>query len=122
MKTLQILSLATVLFFSANTIGQSKENKAAEYKAVKELKHDFQNLFEDMPFEDTMCGKEESTISICFSVNEDGSLEFHHIIGQNQELVNYSKEIIANKEIVADKSVLNDNLYWIKVVFKYKKF
>ena len=122
MKTLKILSLVTVLFFTGITIGQSKEHNTEEQKAVKELNQNLQKLFKDMPFEDIMCGKRECSISICFTVNNDSSLEFYHIIGQNQKLVDYSKEIFANEGIKADNSVLDDEIYWIKMVFKYKKF
>lgn len=121
MKTIRIFTLITVLVFTGMVSGQSKENNSAEKQEIKTLKKNLNELFKDIPFEDVMCGEKECKLSVCFKVKDDGSLQIYHIIGKNEKLVDYSKKVFASEEVKVNNLILNDGIYWIKIVFKYNE-
>ena len=118
MKTIKILTLAVVLFFTGISISSAEVDSLAQNVAVEKLTKEFKSLYRGMPYSEVMCGNSECSISICFKVNENGKVEIIHVIGQNDELVKYSEKVFADKEITADKYIFDQEFYWIKMVFQ----
>ncbi len=119
MKTMRILTLTVLVLLTVSTVGQSKDNKIARKKAISQLNIDIKELFAEMPFEEIMNDTKKSELSVCFSVNNDGTVHFYHVLGKNSELVEYSKELLANSGLYLEKYLFNEDIYWIKIKFKY---
>lgn len=119
MKTIKFFTLAAVVLLITATVGQSKENEIARKKALTQLNFDIKELFDDMPFDELMKLNEESELSLCFNVMDDGTVQFYHILGKNSGLVEYSKEILEESGLNLEKYLFNEDMYWIKVKFKY---
>jgi len=121
MKTIKVVALTVVLMMVFVTIGQSKENEIARKKAVNELNVELRELFEEMPFDELMTLGNESKLALCFKVDETGTVQFQHILGRNDKLVDYSKQILESNILSLEKSVFGNEYYWIKIRFEYRK-
>ena len=119
MKIVKILALTVAVLIATMAVGQSKNNKVTRKKAVCQLNNDVKDLFAEMPFEEIMHGTKKCELSLCFRVNDDGTVHFYHVLGKNYELVEYSKELLSNSDLYLEKYLFNEDIYWIKVKFKY---
>jgi hypothetical protein len=118
MKTIKFLTLTIVLLLASAVLTYSKTEDSLKKEAIENLNKDIKKLFRGIPINELLCGEQECAVAVYFKVNDKGVVEIYHINGKNSKLVEYSKQIIASNEIKADNTVLNDEVYWIKIIFK----
>lgn len=122
MKAKRFLIVLFVLLFAGTLNSEAKGLKAEEKTAIHNLNNDLKVIFKTMPFDEIICRDKTCSISICFKVNEDNKLEIIHVVGKDQNLVEYANEVLSNKEIESDHQILNNEFYWVKMSFQNRTF
>jgi hypothetical protein len=117
MKTTQFFTAVLVIAsLSFGSVSASESTTSAI--ANKNLTRQIQQTLSNAPFE-SMVNEPSELIVVIFRINQNHEFELIRVIGQNEELINYSTRLLSHKNILVSPEI-EPKSYNVPVRFIYK--
>ena len=120
MKARNLFSVVVLLIGLSTTTFALTPEEVAIKKCCKQLNKELKKSLRGPSFEYLQPDCCESII-VKFVVTKENKLVLHKVIGEDQKLMDYVKEALANQEIYASNSSLQGKMLRFPVNFKYEE-